>query len=203
MTATYKRKCALTLTVAALAVAIGCKGFFQNPTVTSVTVSPSTNNLQLDGTRQLTAIANNNDGSTKDVTGLAIWDTSDASAVSVSSTGLVKALQNTNSSTTITASYKGFSGSATVTVGGQTVTITCNNCTSGNTISISTSGGTIQLSSNVAANWSSSDSNVISITSGSNTTSPTATLGTTGQSTITATAASGNGSGTLQITVNP
>jgi len=199
-----KRKCALTIAIILLTVGIACKGFFVNPTVSSVTVSPSTNNLQIGTSQQLTAIANNSDGSTKDVTGLAIWSSSDTAGtfVTVSKTGVVKALQNTTSSVTITATYKGFSGTATVTVGAtQTVTITCNNCTTGNTISISGSGGTINLSSNVAANWSSNNSSVISI-SGTNTTTPSATLGgTTGTPTITATATSGGGSGTLQITV--
>ena len=193
------------LALSALLVASGCKGFFVNPTVTSVSVSPSTNNLQSGGTRQLSAIANNNDGSTKDVTGLAVWDSSDTTQtlVTVSSTGLVKAVQNTTSPVTITATYKGFSGTATVTVG-QALTITCSSC-SGNSISLATNGGTgssITLTSNVAANWSSSSSAIITVT-GSNTTAPTATLGgTTGTATITASGTSG-GSGTLQITVNP
>jgi large repetitive protein len=203
--AIYMWKCLLIFTIATLALAIGCTGFFQNPTVTSISVSPSTNNLQIGGARPLTAIANNDDGSTKDVTGLAIWDTSDAAVVSVSSTGVIKGLQNTTSSITITAAYKGFSGTATVTVGGQTVTITCTSC-SNNTVSLSGNGGTgtnINLSSNVAANWSSGDSAIISV-SGTSTTNPTATLGgTTGTVTITANAASGSGSGTLQVTVNP
>jgi hypothetical protein len=201
-----KRKCALMIAIILLTIAIACKGFFVNPTVSSVTVSPSTNNLQIGMAQQLTALANNSDGSTKDVTGLAVWSTSDTTGtfVTVSKTGVVKALQNTTSAITITATYKGFSGTATVTVGAaQTVTITCASC-SGNSISLSANGGTgsaINLSSNVAANWSSNSSSVISI-SGTNTTTPSATLGgTTGTATITATATSGGGSGTLQITV--
>src|SRR6185437_4367995 len=186
-----------------LAVAARCKGFFVNPTVTSLSVSPATNNLSAGSARQLTAIATNNDGSTKDVTSLAIWDSSDTTQtfVTVSATGFVKALQNTSSSVTITATYKGFSGTSTVTVG-QAITITCSSC-SGNSVSLSANGGTgssIGLSSSAAANWSSSSSSIINVT-GSNTTSPSATLGgTTGTATITASGTSG-GSGSLQITV--
>jgi len=201
-----KRKCGLVTAVILLTIGIGCKGFFVNPTVSSVTVSPSTNNLQVGATQQLTATANNSDGSTKDVTGLAIWGSSDTAGtfVTVSKSGLVKAVQNTTNSVTITATYKGFSGTATVTVGAaQTVTITCASC-SGNSISLTTNGGTgssVSLSSNVAANWNSSNSSVITI-SGTNTTAPSATLGgTVGTATITATATTGGGSGTLQITV--
>ena len=186
-----------------LDVAPGCTGFFVNPTVSSIAVTPSTLNLQSGGSRQLTAIATNSDGSTKDVTGLAVWSSSDATNtfVTVSSTGFVKALQNTTSAITITATYKGFSGTATVTVG-QAITITCSNC-SNNSISITSNGGTgsaVTLTSNVAANWNSSNSAIIAV-SGTNTTSPTASLGgTTGTVTITATGTSG-GIGTLQITV--
>ena len=201
-----RRKCALVTAIVLLTIAIGCKGFFVNPTVSSVTVSPSTNNLQVGTTQQLTAIANNSDGSTKDVTGLAIWGSSDTAGtfVTVSKSGLVKAVQNTTSSVTITATYKGFSGTATVTVGAaQTVTITCASC-SGNSISLTTNGGTgsgVSLSSNVAATWSSNNSSVLTI-SGTNTTAPSATLGgTVGTATITATATNSGGSGTLQITV--
>jgi uncharacterized protein YjdB len=203
MKLTSKRNLLFAAGLLVLAVAPGCKGFFVNPTVSSVAVSPSTNNLQAGGSRQLTATATNSDGSTKDVTGLAVWDSSDTTNtfVTVSSTGFVKALQNTTSAVTITATYKGFSGTATVTVG-QAITITCSNC-SNNSISIASNGGTgtaVNLTSNVAANWTSSNSAIITV-SGTNTTSPTASLGgTTGTVMITATGTSG-GTGTLQITV--
>lgn len=194
--------------VALLLIAAGCKGFFVNPTVSSVTVSPQTNSLQIGGIRQLTAIATYSDGSTKDVTGTAIWDSSDASGtfVTVSNTGVVKGLQATSSTVTITASYKGFSGTATVTVGAVTITITCNSCSSGNAISLSSNGGTgsaITFSSSVAANWSSSNSSIVNLTTQNSTTGSGTLGGTTGTVTITATAASGTGSGTLQVTVNP
>jgi large repetitive protein len=203
MKLTSKRNLLFAAGLLVLAVAPGCKGFFVNPTVSSVSVSPSTNNLQSGGSRQLTATATNSDGRTKDVTGLAVWDSSDTTNtfVTVSSTGFVKALQNTTSAVTITAIYKGFSGTATVTVG-QAITITCSSC-SNNSISIAANGGTgtaVTLTSNVAANWSSSNSAIITV-SGTNTTSPTASLGgTTGTVTITATGTAG-GTGTLQITV--
>jgi len=184
-----------------LGVAPGCTGFFVNPTVSSIAVTPSTLNLQSGLTKQLTATAINSDGSQRDVTGLAVWDSSDATFVSVSSTGFVKALQNTTSAVTITATYKGVSGTATVTVG-QAITITCSNC-SNNSISITSNGGTgtaVTLTSNVAANWNSSNSAIIAV-SGTNTTSPTASLGgTTGTVTVPATGTSG-GNGALQITV--
>lgn len=198
----FKRFSTLALAFTAFALATACRGFFQNPTISSVSVSPSTDNLQIGGTVALSAIAMNNDGTTKDVSGLAMWQSSDTASVTVSSTGVAKALQNTTSAVTVTATYKGFSGSSSITVGGQSVTVTCNNC-SGNSISITGSGGIIDLSSNVAANWSSSNSSVISV-SGSNTTTPTASFGgTTGSATITAAAASGNGSGNATITVTP
>ena len=194
--------------VVLLAVGTGCRGFFVNPTITSVTINPSTFNLQINQSVQFTATANFSDGSTQDVTGSALWESSDTTGniVSVSNTGVVTGKQTTTSGVTITAIYKGGTGTSTVTVGATTITITCNSCTSGNNISLSGNGGTgtqVTFTSSVAANWSSNNSNVISIST-SNSTTGTGTLGgTTGTVTITATAASGTGSGTLQVTVGP
>ena len=47
-----------------LAGAVGCRGFFQDPQLTSITVGPQNTNLQQGNTLQMTAVGNFNDGST-------------------------------------------------------------------------------------------------------------------------------------------
>lgn len=190
---------------ALLALGAGCTGFFVNPTLTSISITPNPASVAVGQSQPLVATGGNSDGSSSNVTGQATWTSSDtnSSFIKLSSTGVVTGIQNTTTPITITATFKGISGTDSVTVGTQAVTITCDSC-SGNSISITSNGGvgtSVGFTSNVIANWSSSDSNVISVT-GTSTTSPTATLGgNTGTVTITATAISGGGSGTLQVTV--
>jgi hypothetical protein len=185
----------------------GCRGFFVSPSLTSITITPSTVSLAVGQAQPLVATGNYDDGTTKNLTGLATWTSSDTSGtfVHLSSTGVVTGVSTTTSAVTITATYKGISGTATVTVGQtQTITITCNSCTPGtNTISTAAvgAGGTVTFTASASANWSSSDSSVITISTANSTTGTGTLGGTLSQVTITATAASGTGSGTLVVTV--
>lgn len=182
----------------------GCRGFFVKPTLSSITVTPTSPNLQVGQTQQLTATGNFNDGTTGSVSNVS-WSSSDSTHVTVSTTGLIKAIANTTSGVTITATSGTVSGTATVTVGqSSTVTVTSNN---GNPISLTSNGGSGSSVSFTAtqggntvtstATWTSSNTGII--------TTPvdgSATLGgSTGTVTITATTSSGSGS--LQVTVNP
>ncbi len=70
-------KCQLQLlaalaTLFLLALAIGCTGFFVNPTLTGVTVGP-TATIQQGKTVQMTATGTYNDGSTKTITSGVFW----------------------------------------------------------------------------------------------------------------------------------
>jgi Bacterial Ig-like domain (group 2) len=201
----FRPKLGLSLAIASLLIGGGCTGFFVSPTLTSISITPNPVSVTPGQSQPLVATGANNDGSSSNLTGQATWTSSDTNAtfVKLSPTGVVTGIQNTTTPVTVTATFKGISGTDSVTVGAQAVTITCGSCTN-NTISISGDpAGTVTLSSNVAANWTSSDSSIISV-SGTNTVSPTATLGggsNIGTVTITATATSGGGSGTLQITV--
>src|SRR6266545_1637403 len=87
-------------------------GFFVNPTLTSIAITPNPAPVQVGTSVNLTATANFSDGTTQDVTGLATWTSSDTSQtfVTVSSVGLVTGIQNTTSAITVTASYKNVSG---------------------------------------------------------------------------------------------
>ena len=90
-----------------------------NPVAAAVTVASLTVNAAAPLTRanqtvQLTATATFSDGTTQNVTSGAGWQSLAASIATVSADGVVTAL--TSGSVTITASYRGISASATVTV---------------------------------------------------------------------------------------
>ncbi len=82
-------------------------------TLTGITVTPSTATLAPGGTAALQAIASYSDGSLVDVTASALWKSSNEGVASVSS-GLVRAIAAGTAS--ITATFGGMTGAATVTV---------------------------------------------------------------------------------------
>jgi trimeric autotransporter adhesin len=104
--------------LATLALAISCRGFFVNPTLTGVSVGPQSLTLNLNQTFQMTATGTYDDGSQKNLTSGVAWSSSDPTTVSVGQTsGQVDGL--ITGSATITASSGGCaacSGSTTVTV---------------------------------------------------------------------------------------
>ncbi len=113
--------------VSMLGLSSGCRGFFVNPTLTSITITPSSVSVAVGGTQALVATGNYNDGTTKNLTGLVTWTSSDTNPptfVNLSSTGVVTGIKNTTTAITVTATYKGISGTASVSVGAQTLTIT-------------------------------------------------------------------------------
>lgn len=104
--------------LATLALAISCRGFFVNPTLTGVSVGPSGVTLNINQTFQMTATGTFNDGSQKTLTSGVVWSSSAPSTVSIGQTsGIATGLQSGTS--TITASSGGCSactGTATVSV---------------------------------------------------------------------------------------
>src|SRR6185437_6943639 len=84
-----QRKLAVFVTFSFLAVTLGCRGFFQNPVLQSVTVGPSNLNLQQGTTQQMTATGNFDDGSTKTLTSGVVWSSSDTTIAPVSTAGVV------------------------------------------------------------------------------------------------------------------
>ncbi len=119
------RKLPLTLAFAvlvALAIGIGCNGFFVDPALTSLAISPPTPTIAVTngtsaGTQQFVAVGTFNDGSTNNVA--ATWTSSQPTTVASinSSSGLATAIGT--GTTTITATstkYPGISGTTTLTV---------------------------------------------------------------------------------------
>ncbi len=194
---TANRKLHLCLAFTALlgvAFTAGCRGFFVNPTLSTVTVGPATPSITFD------------DGSTKTLTTNVLWSTSDAATATVSASGVVTGVAP--GTATITATSGTASGSTTVTI------------TVANLISIAVTptnpsikqgaiqqfmatgtiqgGGTVDLTN--SASWISSNTNVATITATGLATAQAVTLSQT--TNITAT------SGTIVsnaavLTVNP
>ena len=181
-------------------VGVGCRGFFVNPTLTTITVTPASPNLQIGGTLQLIATGNNDDGSTKNLTTSSTWTTSDASKVTVSSTGLVKGIASTTG-VTITATNGTVSGTDTVTVGQTTQTLSLSSSPSSPiSLTIVGSNSTITFTATLngsdvtnSTTFTSNNTSVISAPTGN-----TATIVGVGSATITAT---DNNNHTASITI--
>ncbi len=95
------------------AAGVGCSGFFVDPVLTSIAVGP-TATIQQGATVQESAIGTYNDGSTK-VLGTGVqWSSSDATAASVNSSGLVTGVSQ--GSATITGAFQATSGTSSITV---------------------------------------------------------------------------------------
>ena len=100
--------------VSLLGFAAGCRGFFVNPTLTSITVGPSGQNVEQGKTLQMSARGTYDDGSVKTLTTDVLWNSSNTDAATISTSGLVTAVASGTS--TITASSETVSGTATVNV---------------------------------------------------------------------------------------
>lgn len=112
------RKYQILASVAALVVAamlVSCTGFFQNPTLTTLTVGPNNVNLQQGTTIQMQAFGTYNDGTQKTLTNNLFWSSSDSTVASVSTAGIVSGVAS-GGPVTITAQSGPISGTSTVTV---------------------------------------------------------------------------------------
>jgi uncharacterized protein YjdB len=203
-----KRKLQVSAAFAALillAFSLGCNGFFVDPTLTTLTVTPVTPAVVAGSTLQMTATGTYDDGSSKNISGTAGWSTSDATIATVNAAGLLSGVAV--GTATITANSAAISGTTTVTVqvaGLQTIVITPSNTSvnSGATqqyhATAHLADGSTQDISN-SATWTSSDENTATIDATGLATAKTVTA----TSTTTIKAQSGTVSATVQLTVAP
>jgi uncharacterized protein YjdB len=91
-----------------------CQGFFVDPALMSVTVTPPTPSIAEGMTLQMTATGTYEDGTTKTITASATWSTSDATIATVNNTGVVTGISPGSAS--ISASSAAVSGSTNVTI---------------------------------------------------------------------------------------
>jgi hypothetical protein len=171
--------------LAALALAVSCKGFFPPDQIESITISPTTATVPLNGTFQLGAYGVDTVGNQLgNVTTQVTWSSSDPSTITVgANSGLLTGVSLGVSSTpvTITAAYQALtpqsatatvcvagatdlviSPPATSTVGGDTFNGTDGN--GGFTATVQSSGQTLDITA--AATWTSSNTSVLTITGG-------------------------------------
>jgi hypothetical protein len=156
-------------TLLAFALGVGCHGFFVNPTLTGMTVGPTTT-INTGGSVQMTAVGTFSDGSTQTLGSGVYWSSADTSVATVSSSGLVKGISSGTAS--ITGSYQTQSGSATITVqlsniSSISVTPMGASCPSGGsqqfTAMAATPSGQVNITD--SATWSSSNPNAGSMDS--------------------------------------
>ena len=185
-----------------LALAAGCKGFFVNPTLTTITVNPATPTVQAGTTLQMIATGTYNDGSTQTLAKNLLWSTSDSTIATISTTGLLTGVSV--GTATISANSANISGTttATISVAGLTsILITpATSSLNPNTQTQFTATGTLQGGGTVnltnSAQWTSSNTAVATVITGLVTTLQPAT-----PTSVTITAASGGIQGALTFTV--
>src|ERR1700678_4253324 len=99
-----------------LALAVSCRGFFVNPTLTAITISPASPQVELDTTLTppLSVYGTYSDGSTSAVTSGVSWSSETPSVATVSAGGSVQGVSL--GTATIQASAQAVTASATATV---------------------------------------------------------------------------------------
>jgi hypothetical protein len=112
------RKLPLTLAfvvLVGLAFGASCKGFFVDPVLTSITISPASPQVELSKTQQLTVFGTYDDGSRKQVKSGVNWSTAPTGIASIDPQTSIMTGQ-TVGTTQITADAQGLTATATGTV---------------------------------------------------------------------------------------
>ena len=102
-------------------VLMGVQAFAASSTLRSVTVAPSSAQIAAGGTRQYVATGHYRNGTTKDLTALVSWSSSQSTVATVSAAGMVKGVKA--GSATIKVSYGSMRSSGSVTVTAPTATL--------------------------------------------------------------------------------
>jgi hypothetical protein len=153
-----KQKLRLTSAFAALAtlaLAVSCKGFFVNPTLTSIAISPTAPQVEQGKTLQLQAFGTFDDGTRSQIkTGLS-WSSATPTVATIdANTGILTGV--TTGTSTITADAQALSSTATATVflvinsisiSPTTANITTNGGNAKFKVSAVSNGGTIDITS--------------------------------------------------------
>lgn len=207
-----KRKLQLLLAFSALSMlglGVGCRGFFVNPTLTSIAVGPQ-ETIQQGKTVQMSATGTFDDGSTKPLGSGVAWSSASQNVATISPSGLVMGVSPGQS--TITGASGSVSGTATITVTlanltAITVTPTNQTIRAGNSLQFTATGTANgkQITITDSVNWTLNPNTLSGVsidTSGNLTTqSSSVTASTTIQ--VIATDPSSGISGTTNLTITP
>lgn len=166
--------------LATLAFAISCKGFFVNPTLSSLTVTPISPSIQTGSTNntvQMTAVGTFNDNSTGNPPVTWSISPSDGSIATISSNGLVTSVATGSATITAAATQNpSITGTQQVTVTVGCISSITLNPTSA-TISVSQSNHTVSISATAdtcngpipitgVATWNTSNSQFATVAGG-------------------------------------
>jgi trimeric autotransporter adhesin len=197
--------------LAMLALAISCRGFFVNPTISSIAVGPAAPTIETgttNNTVQMTVFGTNSDGSTESSPSVS-WSVTPTSAATISTTGLVTsvavgtatvtAASNQNPSVTGTATVTVTVGCITsITLSTYSGSVTTNEPSLLITATAVTCNGSLDVSD--VATWTSSNTSLATVSAGDVEIVPGLVTG----GTITVTASIGNvTSPPATITVTP
>lgn len=174
--------------LATLALAVSCRGFFVNPTLSTLAIGPTNLPLNPGQSYQMVATGTFNDGTTSNVTSKCIWSSTNASVATVgTNSGVVTAATNatTIGSTQISATDGAVASttSATITVcpAVTNLTITANPASqapSGQitlTATATVGGQGVDVTSDVT--WNIGNTSVLTISGNIGTISSSATVG--------------------------
>src|SRR5215475_12040510 len=116
---TTRRKLLSVSIVLALSIAVGCTGFFVNPTLTTLAIGPQDQTITVNPPQniQMSATGTFSDGSQQDLTGKVLWSSGTTTCATINTSGLVVPVNTVAGvcTTTISAS-KGTVAAATTTV---------------------------------------------------------------------------------------
>ena len=196
-------KTLLLLAVLAIVGALTACGDAHLPLLTSIQVSPANSSIDIGQTQQFTAQGTFSDGSTKDLTNLVTWSSSNTTVATISASGL--ALGQNQGSSSMSATFNTVDGPVTgaaalsVLVTLQSLTITPVNPSIANSTSLQltatgifSDGSTQNLTA--SASWSSSSTAIAKVSS-------SGLLTATGAGSATITATQGGVSGATTVTV--
>lgn len=102
--------------LATLALAVSCRGFFTNPTLSSLTINPAAPNVEVGFTTALQAYGVYSDGSGGYVTSNVSWSSSDATVATVTGNGNATLTGVSTGTATITAASQSVTGTASATI---------------------------------------------------------------------------------------
>jgi trimeric autotransporter adhesin len=140
--------------LAMLALAVSCTGFFQNPTLSTITIDPPTPTISQGATQQMTATGTFQDGTTSTLTGgtscsgsTVCWSSSDTTVVTITTSGSATGVAQ--GTATITAASGAITGTTQATV--DLTNVTNYQICQGTFGSTDCSSGSSPLTSNITA----------------------------------------------------
>jgi uncharacterized protein YjdB len=172
-------------TLMVLALAVGCRGFFVNPTVTNITIDPPNPSLSVASTQQMTAAATDSNGNPLTLTGgtsctgsTVCWSSATPSVATITTGGLLTGVSAGTSTISAASGTASATTTATITLGDVTsivlgpngitsfslvesTTATGNDCLTANAIV-----GGVSMDLTTSVTWQTSNSSLLTVENG-------------------------------------